>query len=145
MTGTEARGYLLDTTALTALPSSRRVSIFVTTAPHFHLPLYAPVTCVDAADRMRPGIARHVGRVPTVEPVDLTHSAVLDLRERTPHMALDIAHVVSLAREPRLVRRADRGHRPAGCMPISTFRSTVPRNVSRRFMESPPRGGDLNS
>ncbi|MDQ3053335.1 MAG: hypothetical protein M3R66_05765 [Actinomycetota bacterium] len=98
MTGTEARGYLLDTTALTALPSSRRVSIFVTTAPHFHLPLYAPVTCVDAADRMRPGIARHVGRVPAVEPVDLTYSAVLDLRERTPHMALDVAHVVSLAR-----------------------------------------------
>jgi len=98
VTETEARGYLLDTTALTALPSSRRVSILIITAPHFHLPLYAPVTCVDAADRMRPGIARHVGRVPTVEPVDLTYSAVLDLRERTPHMVLDIAHVVSLAR-----------------------------------------------
>ena len=97
MTETEARGYLLDTTALTALTSSRQVSVLITTAPHLHLPLYAPVTCVDAADRMRPGIARHVGRVPAVEPVDLTYSAVLDLRERTPHMALDVAHVVSLA------------------------------------------------
>ncbi len=98
MTEPEARGYLLDTTALTALPSSWRVSILITTAPHFHLPLYAPVTCVDAADRMRPGIARHVGRVPAIEPVDLTYSAVLDLRERTPDMVLDVAHVVSLAR-----------------------------------------------
>lgn len=97
MTETAARGYLLDTTALTALPSSRRVSILITTAPHFHLPLYAPVTCVDAADRIRPGIARHIGRVPAVEPVDLTYSALLDLRERTPQMALDVAHVVSLA------------------------------------------------
>ncbi|MGH3934735.1 MAG: hypothetical protein ACRDS1_07140 [Pseudonocardiaceae bacterium] len=97
MTETEARGYLLDTTALTALPSSRRVSILLTTAPHFHLPLYAPVTCVDAADRIRPGIARHIGRVPAVEPVDLTYSAVLDLRERTRQLALDVAHVVSLA------------------------------------------------
>lgn len=97
MIGTAARGYLLDTTALTALASSRRVSILITTAPHFHLPLYAPVTCVDAADRIRPGIARHVGRIPAVEPVDLTYSVVLDLRERTPQVALDVAHVVSLA------------------------------------------------
>jgi hypothetical protein len=82
---------------VTALPSSRQVSVLITTAPHFHLPLYAPVACVDAADRMRPGIARHVGRIPAVEPVDLTYSAALDLRERTPHMALDVAHVVSLA------------------------------------------------
>lgn len=97
MTGAEARGYLLDTTALTALASSRRVSILITTAPHFHLPLYVPVTCVDAADRIRPGIARHVGRISAVEPVDLTYSAVLDLRERTPQTALDVAHVVTLA------------------------------------------------
>ncbi len=97
MTTTEARGFLLDTTALTALAYSRRVSILIATAPHFHLPLYAPVTCVDAADRIRPGIARHIGRIPAVEPVDLTYSAVLDLRERTPQTALDVAHVVSLA------------------------------------------------
>ncbi|MFN2494777.1 MAG: hypothetical protein ABR608_02545 [Pseudonocardiaceae bacterium] len=97
MTETEVRGYLLDTTALTALPSSRRISILITTAPHFHLPLYAPVTCLDAADRIRPGIARHVGRIAAVEPIDLTYSAVLDLRERTPRLALDMAHVVSLA------------------------------------------------
>lgn len=98
MTETGTRGYLLDTTALTALSSSRRVSVLITTAPHFHLPLYAPVICVDVADRIRPGIARHVGRIPAVELVDLTYSAVLDLRERTPHTALDVAHVVSLAR-----------------------------------------------
>ncbi|MGH3939462.1 MAG: hypothetical protein ACRDTG_12680 [Pseudonocardiaceae bacterium] len=97
MTDTAARGYLLDTTALTALPSSRRVSTLITTAPHFHLPLYTPVSCLDAADRIRPGIARHVGQIPAVEPVDLTFSAVLDLRERTPQLALDVAHVISLA------------------------------------------------
>jgi hypothetical protein len=97
VTGTEARGYLLDTTALTALAASRRVSTLIATAPLFHLPLYAPVTCVAAADRIRPGIARHVGRIPAVEPVDLTYSAVLDLRDRTPQAALDVAHVVSLA------------------------------------------------
>jgi hypothetical protein len=92
-----ARGYLLDTTALAALGSSRRVSVLLTTAPHFHLPIYAPVTCVDAADRIRPGIARHVGRIAAVEPVDLTYSAVLDLRERTPQTSLDVAHVIALA------------------------------------------------
>jgi hypothetical protein len=63
VTDTEARGYLLDTTALTALASSQRVSMLIATAPHFHLPLYAPVSCVDAADRIRPGIARHVGQI----------------------------------------------------------------------------------
>jgi hypothetical protein len=63
----------------------------------FHLPLYTPVTCVDVADRIRPGTARHVGRIPAVELVNLTYSAVLDLRERTPRTALDIAPVVSLA------------------------------------------------
>jgi hypothetical protein len=92
-----ARGYLLDTTALAALGSSRRVSVLLTTAPHFHLPIYVPVTCLDAADRIRPGIARHIGRITAVEPVDLTYSAVLDLRERTPHTSLDIAHVIALA------------------------------------------------
>jgi hypothetical protein len=97
VTGTDARGYLLDTTALAALASSRRVSILITTAPHFRLPLYAPVTCVDAADRIRPGVARHVGKIPAVEPVDLTYSVVLDMRERAPRATLDVAHVVSLA------------------------------------------------
>lgn len=97
MTETQARGYLLDTTALTALPASRRVSLLIATAPHFHLRLYAPVICVDAADRGHPGIARHIGRIPAIEPVDLTYSAVLDLRERTPQTALDVAHVVHLA------------------------------------------------
>ncbi|MGH3929362.1 MAG: hypothetical protein ACRDTF_05230, partial [Pseudonocardiaceae bacterium] len=97
MTETEARGYLLDTTALIALPTSRRVSMLIATAPNVHLPLYAPVTCVDAADRSQPGIARHIGRIPAIEPIDLTYSAVLDLRERTPQTALDVAHVVSLA------------------------------------------------
>lgn len=97
MTETGVRGYLLDTTALTALASSRRVSVLIASAPQFHLPLYTPVTCVDVADRIRPGTARHVGRIPAVELVNLTYSAVLDLRERTPHTALDIAHVVSLA------------------------------------------------
>lgn len=97
MTETDACGYLLDTTALTALASSRRVSILITTAPHFHLPLYTPVTCLDAADRSQPGVARHIGRIPAIEPVDLTYSAVLDLRERTPQTTLHVAHVVSLA------------------------------------------------
>jgi hypothetical protein len=97
VTETEARGYLLDTTALTALASSQRVSILIATAPHSHLPLYAPVSCVDAADRIQPGIARHVGQISAVEPIDLTYSAVLDLRERTPQTALDVAHVISLA------------------------------------------------
>jgi hypothetical protein len=31
------------------------------------------------------------------EPITLTYSAVLDLRERSPQTALDVAHVVSLA------------------------------------------------
>lgn len=97
MTETEARGYLLDTTALAALASSWRMSTLIATAPHFHLSLYAPVSCVDAADRIQPGIARHIGQISAVEPIDLTYSAVLDLRERTPQTALDVAHVVNLA------------------------------------------------
>lgn len=97
MTETEERGYLLDTTALTALPASRRVSTLIATAPNFHVPLYAPVTCVDAADRVQPGIARHIGRIRAIEPVDLTYSAVLDLREHIPQTTLHVAHVVHLA------------------------------------------------
>lgn len=98
MTEAGVRGYLLDTTALTALASNRRLSTLIATVPQFHLPLYAPVTCVDAADRIVPGIARHIGRIAAIEAVDLTYSAVLDLRERAPQLALDVAHVVSLAR-----------------------------------------------
>src|SRR5262249_43305749 len=90
-----ARGYLLDPTALAALGSSRRVSMLLTAAPHFQLPIYAPVTCVDAADRIRPGIARHVGLLDVVEPVELTYSVVLHLRERTPQENLDMAHVIA--------------------------------------------------
>jgi hypothetical protein len=98
MTETGTRGYLLDTTALIRIATSRQVSTLIVTAPHFHLPIYAPVACVDAADRIRPGIARHIGRIPTIEPTDLTYGAVLDGRERTPELPLPVAQVVSLAR-----------------------------------------------
>jgi hypothetical protein len=98
VTASEARGYLLDTTALTGLVTSRRVSTLIVTAPHFQLPVYAPVACVDAADRIRPGLAQHVGRITAIEPVDLTYATVLDARERTPELPLPVAHVVSLAR-----------------------------------------------
>ncbi|MGH3719737.1 MAG: hypothetical protein ACRDRI_13055 [Pseudonocardiaceae bacterium] len=97
MTAPAASGYLLDTTALTALPTSHQVSLLITITPHSHLPLYAPVTCLDVADRIRPGIARHIGRIPAIEPVDLTYAEVLDMRERTPRLAQDVAHVVRLA------------------------------------------------
>ncbi len=72
------------------------------------LPIFAPVTCVDAADRIRPGIARHIARIPAIEPVGLTYGAVLDLREQTPDLALDVAHVISLGRA--------REDRPAGLL-----------------------------
>ena len=74
------------------------MSTLITTAPHFHWTLYAPVSCLDAADRIRPGLARHVGRLPGVEPIDLTYSGVLDLRERSPEAPLEVAQVISLAR-----------------------------------------------
>ena len=53
---------------------------------------------MDAADRIRPGIARHVGRIAAIEPVDLTYATVLDTRERAPDLPLPGAPVVSLAR-----------------------------------------------
>jgi hypothetical protein len=90
-------GYLLDTSALAALASSRRMSTLVAAAPHFDWPLYAPVTCLDAADRIHPGIARHAGRISAIEPLDLTYPELLDLRERVPKANLDVAHVISLA------------------------------------------------
>jgi hypothetical protein len=92
------RGYLLDTTALTALSSSQRTSVLLITVPHFHLPIYVPVTCIDAADRIRPDIARHIGRIATVEAVDLTYSAVLELREWTPQVPLDLASKIHIER-----------------------------------------------
>jgi hypothetical protein len=94
----DARGYLLDTTALAALGTSRRMSTLITAAPRLGLPLYAPVTCVDAADRIRPGIAAHIGRIPAVETLELTYDQVLQLRESTPTAELDVAHVIQLAR-----------------------------------------------
>jgi hypothetical protein len=94
----DPRGYLLDTTALAALGSSRRMSTLITAAPRLGLPIYAPVTCIDAADRIRPGIAAHVGHIPAVRPLELTYPQVLELRETTPTAALDVAHVIILAR-----------------------------------------------
>ncbi|HEU5475102.1 MAG TPA: hypothetical protein VFV67_31035 [Actinophytocola sp.] len=97
MSAADARGYLLDTTALAALGTSRRMSTLITAAPRLGRPLYAPATCVDAADRIRPGIAAHVGRIPAVETLDLTYAQVLEIRESTPRLPLDVAHVISLA------------------------------------------------
>jgi hypothetical protein len=91
-------GLLLDTTALAALASSRSVSAIVASAPTLKQKLYAPVTCLDAADRICPGIAKHIGRLPAIEPLELSFADVLDLRQRAPHIALDVAHVIALAR-----------------------------------------------
>lgn len=76
-----------------------------------HLPIYTPVTCLDAADRIRPGIARHIGRIAAVEAVDLTYSAVLDLRETNPTGELGYrACDRPCATGPGLFHRPDRGH-----------------------------------
>jgi hypothetical protein len=91
-------GLLLDTTALAALASSRTVSAIIASAPNLKHPLYAPVTCLDAADRICPGIAKHIGRLPAIEPIELTYADVLHLRQRAPQVALDVAHVIALAR-----------------------------------------------
>jgi hypothetical protein len=106
-------GYLLDTSALAALPLSRQVSTLIVSAPRMRLPVFAPVTCIEAADRIRPGIARHVTRIPAIEPVSLTFGAVLDLRRQTPTLPLDVAHVISLGRPTE--------DRPAGLF-IATLR-----------------------
>lgn len=98
MTSGHARGHLLDTSALAAIGANHRVSTLINLAPLEHLPLYAPVTCLEAADRIRQGIAHHAGQIPGVTTVDLTYAAVLELRERTPKLPLDVGHVVSLAR-----------------------------------------------
>lgn len=90
-------GLLLDTTALAALASSRTVSAIIASAPNLKHPLYAPVTCLDAADRICPGIAKHIGRLPAIEPLELTYADVLHLRQRAPQVALDVAHVIALA------------------------------------------------
>jgi hypothetical protein len=92
-----ARGYVLDTSALAALATSHEMSLLVSNAPYLDWRLFAPVTCLEAADRIRPGIARHIGRIPSVETVDLTYEAVVDLRRRSPGVPLDVAHVISLA------------------------------------------------
>ncbi|HET9141942.1 hypothetical protein [Actinophytocola sp.] len=97
MTATHPGGLVLDTTALAALVSSRSVSAIVASAPNLKLPLYAPVTCLDAADRIRPGIVAHIGRLPAIEPLELTFTDLLRLRHRAPHVALDVAHVIALA------------------------------------------------
>jgi hypothetical protein len=91
-------GLLLDTTALAALAASRSMSAIIASAPKLQHKLYAPVTCLDAADRICPGIARHVARLPAIEPLDLSYADLLHLRQCAPHAALDVAHVIALAR-----------------------------------------------
>lgn len=91
------RGVLLDTTALVALGSSHQASHLITSAARFRRPLFAPVTCVDAADRIRLGIAKHVGQLAAVEIVELTYTHVLNTRERYPDLPPDLAHVIALA------------------------------------------------
>ncbi|HEU5473606.1 MAG TPA: hypothetical protein VFV67_23410 [Actinophytocola sp.] len=73
------------------------MSAIVASAPNLKLPLYAPVTCLDAADRICPGIVQHIGRLPAIEPLELTFADLLRLRHRAPHVALDVAHVIALA------------------------------------------------
>lgn len=98
MTTANSGGLLLDTTALVALASSRSVSAIIASAPTLERKLYAPVTCLDAADRICPGIAEHIGRLPAIEPLELTYADVLYLRRLAPKVALDVAHVTALAR-----------------------------------------------
>ena len=98
MTIGNPRGLLLDTTALAALASSRSTSAIIASAPNLEHKLYAPVTCLDAADRIQPGIARHVGRLSAIEPLDLTYADLLAMRRCAPQAALDVAHVIALAR-----------------------------------------------
>jgi hypothetical protein len=99
VTDTASRDHLLDTSVLVGLKDSAAVSRIVTTAQHFHATLYVPVTCVDAADRIAPGIARHVSRLrPVIETIDLTYAAVLEGREVTPDLPLPVAQVLYLAR-----------------------------------------------
>lgn len=74
------------------------MSLLVSAGPHFDWSLYAPVTCVEAADRIRPGIARHIGRIPAIRLLDLTYEDVVGIREHAPKAPLDVAHVVTLAR-----------------------------------------------
>lgn len=98
MRAIDTGGLLLDTTALAALAASRSVSAIVASAPDLKLKLYAPVTCLEAADRMRPGIARHIGGLPAIETIDLTYADLIVLRQCAPKAALDVAHVIALAR-----------------------------------------------
>jgi hypothetical protein len=91
-------GLLLDTTALAALASSRSMSAIIASAPNLEAKLYAPVTCLDAADRICPGIAKQVAQLPAIEPLDLTYADLLHLRQYTPQASLDVAHVIALAR-----------------------------------------------
>jgi hypothetical protein len=53
--------------------------------------------CLEAADRICPGVVKHIGRLPGIEPLDLTFADVLHLRQCAPQVALDVAHVIALA------------------------------------------------
>lgn len=92
-------GVVLDTSALARLGINRTVSFLVVTAGTGLHRLYASVTCVDAADRLRLGIARHTltGLAGLLEPTELTVSAVLWAREHLPAELVDIAHTAYLA------------------------------------------------
>jgi hypothetical protein len=91
-------GLLLDTTALAALASSRSMCAIIASAPNLEHKLYAPVTCLDAADRICPGIAKHVAQLPAIEPLDLSYADLIHMRQCAPQVALDVAHVITLAR-----------------------------------------------
>jgi hypothetical protein len=93
------RGIILDTSALARLGKSRTISFLVVTAGTGLRRLYTSVACVDAADRLRPGIAHHAltGLADLLTPVELTVSAVLWAREYLPAEPVDIAHTAYLA------------------------------------------------
>jgi hypothetical protein len=98
VTVADPAGLLLDTTALAALASSRSMSAIIAAAPNLERKLYAPVTCLDAADRICPGIAKQVAQLPAIETLDLTYADLLHMRQCAPQAALDVAHVMALAR-----------------------------------------------
>jgi hypothetical protein len=122
-------GVILDTSALARLGDSRTVSFLVATAGTGLHRLYASVACVDAADRLRPGIARHAltGLAGLLDPVDLTVSAVLWAREHLPTEACGHRphRIPGMARKrPRMAERPNGGHRTdrnlPGMGPVST-------------------------
>ena len=92
-------GIVLDAAALLALDTGNSDAAYlVSSAPDYYRALYASVASLYAANQARPSLARRVvGHLDAIHPTGIDTPSIVEMADRAPQQAIDLAHVVHLA------------------------------------------------